>query len=242
MPILKVQNLVKKFGGVTAVNDVSFEVQKGEILGLIGPNGAGKTTCFNMIAGYMPVTEGRVIFNGQDVTNQKPYTLNARGLARTFQVVKPLTKLTVFDNVMVGCLSKSKNIKQARDKAQVVLERTNLESMQDVVAGALSIGNLKRLEVARALATEPSLLLVDEPMGGLTPSEVERAIELIRDINQDGVSIILIEHIMKAVMAVAQSIVVLQNGELIARGKPGDVVKDAQVIKAYLGDGYAAGR
>lgn len=241
-PILKVENLTKRFGGLTAVNSVSFEVQKGEILALIGPNGAGKTTCFNMIAGFMPVSEGTVVLNGQDVTGKKPYTLNALGLARTFQVVKPLPKLTVFDNVMVACLSKSRNIRQAREKAHAVLERTGLESMESSLAGALSIGNLKRLEVARAVATEPQLLLMDEPMGGLTPSEVERAIELIHEINQEGVSIIIIEHIMKAVMAVAQSIVVLQNGVPIARGKPEDVVKNEQVIKAYLGEGYAASR
>ncbi|NYT84375.1 ABC transporter ATP-binding protein [Pollutimonas harenae] len=242
MHILKVENLVKRFGGLAAVNGVSFEVKKGEILALIGPNGAGKTTCFNMIAGYMPPTEGRVSFNGKDVTGQKPYTLNAQGLARTFQVVKPLAKLSVFDNVMVACLSKSRNTKEAREKARVMLDRTNLAAMQDTLAGSLSIGNLKRLEVARALATQPTLLLMDEPMGGLTPAEVDKAIELIHEINRDGVSIVIIEHIMKAVMAVAHSIVVLQNGEPIARGKPEDVVKDEQVIKAYLGEGYAANR
>lgn len=242
MPILKVQNLVKRFGGLAAVNDVSFEVEKGKILALIGPNGAGKTTCFNMIAGFMPPTEGKVIFDGKDVTGHKPYTLNAHGMARTFQVVKPLAKLSVFDNVMVACLSKSKNIKHAREEAMAVLERTSMTSMQDTLAGALSIGNLKRLEVARALATKPTLLLIDEPMGGLTPSEVDHAIELIHTINSEGVSIVIIEHIMKAVMAVAHSIVVLQNGELIASGQPEDIVKDEQVIKAYLGEGYAASR
>lgn len=238
-PILKIEGLTKQFGGLTAVNNVSFEVKTGQVLALIGPNGAGKTTCFNMIAGFMPPTSGNVIFNGKDVTGQKPYLLNAQGVARTFQVVKPLSKLTVFDNVMVACLSKSKNIREARDKAAVVLERARLLDMADSLAGTLSIGNLKRLEVARAMATEPSLLLMDEPMGGLTPSEVERAIELIHDINREGVSIVIIEHIMKAVMAVAESIVVLQNGELIASGKPQEVVKDPQVIKAYLGEGHA---
>lgn len=242
MTILKVENLVKRFGGLAAVNNVSFEVKKGKILALIGPNGAGKTTCFNMIAGYMPPTEGQVIFDGKNVTGKKPYTLNAHGMARTFQVVKPLAKLSVFENVMVACLSKSANIKQAREHAMAMIERTKLSSMQDTLAGALSIGNLKRLEVARALATQPTLLLIDEPMGGLTPSEVDHAIELIHTINADGVSIVIIEHIMKAVMAVAHSIVVLQNGELIASGQPEEIVKDEQVIKAYLGEGYAASR
>lgn len=242
MYILEVDGLIKRFGGLAAVNNVSFKVERGHILALIGPNGAGKTTCFNMIAGAMPATEGRVRFNGQDVTGQKPYTLNMHGMARTFQVVKPLAKLTVFDNLMVACLSKSRNIKQARDKAAAVMDRTRLGELADHEAGLLSIGNLKRLEVARALATEPELLLMDEPMGGLTPPEVDQAIQLIRDINAQGVSIVLIEHIMKAVTAVAESIVVLQNGQVIATGEPAAVMNDENVIKAYLGDGYVASR
>ena len=242
MYILEVDNLLKRFGGLAAVNHVSFKVKRGEILALIGPNGAGKTTCFNMIAGAMPPTEGRVVFNGKEVTRHKPYDLNAHGMARTFQVVKPLAKLTVFDNLMVACLSKSRNIKEARAKAAQVMARTRLDELAGHEAGLLSIGNLKRLEVARALATEPELLLMDEPMGGLTPPEVDQAIELIRDINAQGVSIVLIEHIMKAVTAVADSIVVLHNGEIIAAGEPAMVMNDERVIKAYLGDGYVASR
>lgn len=242
MPILKVNNLVKKFGGLAAVNDVSFQLERGKILGLIGPNGAGKTSCFNMIAGHFSPTSGSVMFNNKDITGKKPYVLNQHGLARTFQIVKPLAKLTVFDNLMVACLSKSRNVKEARSKAEVVLVRTRLESLKDVLAGSLSIGSQKRLEVARALATEPELLLMDEPMGGLTPPEVDEAIELIKNINDQGVSIVLIEHIMKAVMAVSDSIVVLQNGEVISTGKPEEVVKQDRVIKAYLGEGYAASR
>jgi len=242
MYILEVDNLLKRFGGLAAVNNVSFKVKRGEILALIGPNGAGKTTCFNMIAGAMPLTEGRVLFNGRNVTGHKPYDLNAHGMARTFQVVKPLAKLTVFDNLMVACLSKSRNIKEARAKAGKVMARTRLDDLADHEAGLLSIGNLKRLEVARALATEPELLLMDEPMGGLTPPEVDQAIELIRDINAQGVSIVLIEHIMKAVTAVADAIVVLHNGQIIATGAPSSVMNDERVIKAYLGDGYVASR
>lgn len=242
MYILEVENLLKRFGGLAAVDNVSFKVKRGEILALIGPNGAGKTTCFNMIAGAMPPTSGRVVFNGRDVTRHKPYDLNAHGMARTFQVVKPLAKLTVFDNLMVACLSKSRNIKEAREKAQQVMTRTRLEALANHEAGLLSIGNLKRLEVARALATEPELLLMDEPMGGLTPAEVDQAIELIRDINAGGVSIVLIEHIMKAVTAVADSIVVLQYGQIIAMGEPAAVMNDERVITAYLGDGYVASR
>lgn len=242
MDILEVESLLKRFGGLAAVDNVSFKVKRGEILALIGPNGAGKTTCFNMIAGAMPPTSGRVIFNGNDVTRHKPYHLNAQGMARTFQVVKPLAKLTVFDNLMVACLSKSRNIREARAKAQQVMTRTRLETLADQEAGLLSIGNLKRLEVARALATEPQLLLMDEPMGGLTPAEVDKAIELILDINAHGISIVLIEHIMKAVTAVADSIVVLQYGKIIAMGEPAAVMNDERVIAAYLGDGYVASR
>lgn len=239
MSILIVEKLKKQFGGLTAVKSVSFEVEKGEILGLIGPNGAGKTTCFNMIAGSFPPTEGKVIFEGKEISGKRPYELNGLGIARTFQIVKPLAKLSVFDNIVVACLSKSKNVREARKKAEETLLKTNMEHLTYETAGSLSIGNQKRLEVARALATEPTLLLLDEPMGGLTPSEVDNAIELIKSINNEGVSIVLIEHIMKAVMAVSDSIVVLQNGEMISKGKPDEVVSDVNVIRAYLGEDYA---
>ena len=239
MSVLKVNNLVKRFGGLTAVKGVSFEVEKGEILGVIGPNGAGKTTCFNMIAGSFSPTEGNILFEGKEISGKRPYELNKYGIARTFQIVKPLANLTVLDNLVVACLSKSKNIKNARLNAEKVLNKVELEHLKGLKAGSLSIGNQKRLEVARALATDPTLLLLDEPMGGLTPSEVDKAIELIKQINQEGVTIVLIEHIMKAVMAVSDAIVVLQNGELIAQGKPQEVVQNENVINAYLGEDYA---
>lgn len=238
MSLLKIENLTKRFGGVTANENVSFSVTEGQILALIGPNGAGKTTCFNMIAGVFPPSEGVITFDGKNITGKKPFELNAMGIARTFQIVKPLGNLTVFDNLMVACLSKSKNIKEAREKAEEVMKFTRLTDLKDATAGKLSIGNLKRLEVARAIATKPRLLLMDEPMGGLTPSEVDGAIELIRQIRKNGVTIVIIEHIMKAVMAVSDAIVVLQNGKLIASGNPQDVVQNENVIKAYLGDGY----
>jgi len=241
MTILQVQNLVKRFGGLAAVDDVSFELAAGRILALIGPNGAGKTTCFNMIAGAFAPSGGRIMFDGQDVTGLPAWRLNRRGMARTFQIVKPLATLSVFDNLMVAGLSRSRNLRDARENAERVLERVGMTPLRDAAAGALSIGNLKRLEVARALATGPRLLLMDEPMGGLTPTEVERAISLIRDVNAQGVSVVLIEHIMQAVMAVADAIAVLHNGELIAQGAPQDVVRDERVVKAYLGEGYAAG-
>ncbi|GCL73300.1 MULTISPECIES: ABC transporter ATP-binding protein [Paenibacillus] len=238
MSLLKIDRITKRFGGVTANENISFDVKEGQILALIGPNGAGKTTCFNMIAGVFPPSEGKIYYDGQDITGKKPHELNAIGIARTFQIVKPLAKLTVFDNLMVASLAKSKNIKEAQEKAKEMLSFTHLESLQHIPAGQLSIGNLKRLEVARAIATRPKLLLMDEPMGGLTPSEVDEAIKLIHQIRTNGTTIVIIEHIMKAVMAVSDHIVVLQNGVMIANGDPKAVMNDETVIKAYLGDGY----
>lgn len=239
MSILKVDKLVKKFGGLTAVDQVSFEVERGEIFAIIGPNGAGKTTCFNMIAGTFPATSGSIIFDNQDIRGKKPHQLNRMGLARTFQIVKPLAKLTVYENVLVAGLSSSKHLQEAKTRAEVVLEKIGLDAYRDIPSGSLSIGNLKKLELARALATKPKLLLIDEPMGGLTPAEIDQLILLIKEINQEGVTIVIIEHIMRAVMALAERIAVLQNGRLIALGKPEEIVENEKVIKAYLGDAYA---
>lgn len=239
MSILKVDKLVKKFGGLTAVDQVSFEVERGEIFAIIGPNGAGKTTCFNMIAGTFPVTSGSILFDNQDIRGKKPHQLNRMGLARTFQIVKPLAKLTVYENVLVAGLSSSKHLQEAKTRAEVVLEKIGLDAYRDIPSGSLSIGNLKKLELARALATKPKLLLIDEPMGGLTPAEIDQLILLIKEINQEGVTIVIIEHIMRAVMALAERIAVLQNGRLIALGKPEEIVENEKVIKAYLGDAYA---
>lgn len=239
MSILKVDKLVKKFGGLTAVDQVSFEVERGEIFAIIGPNGAGKTTCFNMIAGTFPVTSGSILFDNQDIRGKKPHQLNRMGLARTFQIVKPLAKLTVYENVLVAGLSSSKHLQEAKTRAEEVLEKIGLDAYRDIPSGSLSIGNLKKLELARALATKPKLLLIDEPMGGLTPAEIDQLILLIKEINQEGVTIVIIEHIMRAVMALAERIAVLQNGRLIALGKPEEIVENEKVIKAYLGDAYA---
>lgn len=239
MSILKVDKLVKKFGGLTAVDQVSFEVERGEIFAIIGPNGAGKTTCFNMIAGTFPATSGSILFDNQDIRGKKPHQLNRMGLARTFQIVKPLAKLTVYENVLVAGLSSSKHLQEAKTRAEEVLEKIGLDAYRDIPSGSLSIGNLKKLELARALATKPKLLLIDEPMGGLTPAEIDQLILLIKEINQEGVTIVIIEHIMRAVMALAERIAVLQNGRLIALGKPEEIVENEKVIKAYLGDAYA---
>ncbi|MDQ0338141.1 branched-chain amino acid transport system ATP-binding protein [Caldalkalibacillus uzonensis] len=238
--MIKVEKLTKQFGGLKAVSDVSFEVKEGQILGLIGPNGAGKTTCFNMIAGALPPSSGTVFFKGQEITGLKPNKICHLGIARTFQIVKPLKKLTVKENILVGALSKSKDIKEARKKAEEVIQLTEIEDITDLKASDLSIGNLKRLEMARALATSPEVLLLDEPLGGLTTKEVENAVKMTRKINQSGVTIIIIEHIMKALMSMADYIVVLQNGIKISEGTPKEVSADPEVIKAYLGeDAYA---
>lgn len=234
--MMKVEGLTKRFGGLNAVSDVSFEVAKGELLGLIGPNGAGKTTCFNMIAGALKPTEGSVYYQGQNIVGLKPNQICQLGIARTFQIVKPLKRMTVAENILVAALNKAKNMNEAYRKVEETIELLELEDIQDLLASELSIGNLKRLEVARAVATSPKLLLLDEPLGGLTNKEVERAVEIIKKVNQSGVTIIIIEHIMKALMSMAERIVVLQNGMKIAEGTPKDIAQHPEVIKAYLGE------
>lgn len=234
--MMKVEGLTKRFGGLNAVSDVSFEVAKGELLGLIGPNGAGKTTCFNMIAGALEPTEGAVYYQGQNIVGLKPNQICQLGIARTFQIVKPLKRMTVAENILVAALNKAKNMNEAYRKVEETIELLELEDIQDLLASELSIGNLKRLEVARAVATSPKLLLLDEPLGGLTNKEVERAVEIIKKVNQSGVTIIIIEHIMKALMSMAERIVVLQNGMKIAEGTPKDIAQHPEVIKAYLGE------
>ncbi|MBO8172952.1 MAG: ABC transporter ATP-binding protein [Bacillaceae bacterium] len=240
MPMLQVKDLTKQFGGLTAVSKVSFSVNEGEVLGLIGPNGAGKTTCFNMIAGAMNPTKGQIEFEGQRIDGLQAHQISQKGIARTFQIVKPLRNLSVFDNVMIAALSKSKDISQAREIAQEVIDFTGIHDLAKKGAGELSIGNLKRLEVARALATLPRLLLLDEPMGGLNGKEVDQAIELILKINKSGKTVVIIEHIMKALMQVSDRIVVLAQGEKIAEGTPEAISKNEAVITAYLGEEYHA--
>lgn len=234
--MMKVEGLTKRFGGLNAVSDVSFEVAKGELLGLIGPNGAGKTTCFNMIAGALEPTEGAVYYQGQNIVGLKPNQICQLGIARTFQIVKPLKRMTVAENILVAALNKAKNMNEAYRKVEETIELLELEDIQDLLASELSIGNLKRLEVARAVATSPNILLLDEPLGGLTTKEVNQAVKIIKKVNQQGVTIIIIEHIMKALMSMAERIVVLQNGMKIAEGTPKDIAQHPEVIKAYLGE------
>jgi branched-chain amino acid transport system ATP-binding protein len=236
--MLQITSLTKRFGGLTAVKGFSCEVHKGEIVGMIGPNGAGKTTVFNMVSGFIRPNEGKVVFEGHDITRSRPDQICYLGLCRTFQIVKPFGNTTVLDNVVVGALARGRPIPNARARALEMVRLVGLYEYRNELAKSMTIGNRKRLEVARALATEPTLLLLDEPMGGLNPTEVKATMGLLRDIVQEGVTILLIEHVMQAIMNVSDRIVVLHHGEKIAEGEPRAIASDRRVIQAYLGEEY----
>ena len=236
--ILALERVTKRFGGLTAVADVSFTVPAGELLGIIGPNGAGKTTLFNVISGYYRPEGGRVVFHGHDVTGQPPHAICRLGLTRTFQLVKPFGNLSVTDNVMIGALTRLASVRAARVEAQRVVETCGLGAHADTRARALPIGLRKRLEVARALATGPRLLLLDEVMSGLNPTELAAMVELIRRLHAEGLTVIVIEHIMAAMMRLARRIVVLHHGETIAEGPPAAIAQDRRVVDAYLGEEF----
>jgi len=237
-PILELDRVTKRFGGLTAVSSASFTVRTGEILGIIGPNGAGKTTLFNVISGYYRPESGRVLLAGQDVTGQPPHAICRLGLTRTFQLVKPFGNLSVIDNVMIGALTRLPTVSSARLEAERVVEMCGLAAHAGGHARTLPIGLRKRLEVARALATRPRLLLLDEVMAGLNPTELAGIIELIRRLHADGLTLIVIEHIMAAMMRLAQRIVVLHHGEVIAEGVPAAITQDRRVVDAYLGEEF----
>jgi branched-chain amino acid transport system ATP-binding protein len=235
--MLRVDGISKSFRGLQAVSRASFEVPAGAIVALIGPNGAGKTTCFNMIAGVFAPDAGTIDFEGRNIQGLRPDQVCATGIGRTFQIVKPFTGLSVLDNVMVGSFLKERTAQGARRVALEVLKKLHLDSKADLPASSLTLPDRKRLEVARALATRPKLLLLDEVMAGLRPTECDMMVEVFRDLNRsDGLTILLIEHVMRAVMALAQNIVVLHHGEIIARGAPAEVVRDAAVLECYLGE------
>jgi branched-chain amino acid transport system ATP-binding protein len=242
--ILQVNGVSKNFGGLQALLKVSFDLPQGQILGLIGPNGAGKTTLFNVINGVYPPTAGEIIFNGENITGMEPYYLAQRGLARTHQIVKPLNDLTVIENVMVGaCFGREgHNLKEARNIASEVLEFVGLANRSSQLAASLNVAQKKRLEMARALASRPYLLLLDEVLAGLNPSEISTMVETIRKIRQQGVTIIMIEHVMHAVMTVSERMIVLDYGQQIAEGTPDEVAANEKVIQAYLGDPKMAER
>jgi len=230
----------KSFGGLKAVSQVSFEMNAGEILGIIGPNGAGKTTLFNTITGFLRVESGEIWFNGEKIIGLKPHQICQKGMVRTFQLVKPFLEMTVLENVLVAALNRAKTIKEAREKAMRTIELVGLKEKKDTLAAGLTLGHRKRLELARTLATEPKLLLLDEVMAGLTPTEVDALIRLLQDVNHRGITILLIEHVMRGLMALSKRVVVLNYGQKIAEGVPHEIVKDRQVIEAYLGEEFAS--
>ncbi len=238
--LLVVRNLVKRFGGLTAVDHVSFELPAGRILGVIGPNGSGKTTLFANVSGFQTPNEGQVVFDGHDITGRRPSDICSLGIARTFQIVQPFAGLSVFENVVTGALRGGRTgLPEAREKAAEVIRLCGLAPVADQLAGALPIAGRKRLEVARALATRPKLLLLDEVMAGLRPTEVDQAVELVFAIRDSGVTVILVEHLMRAVMALCEELMVLQQGKLIARGEPRAVCDMPEVIRAYFGESAA---
>jgi branched-chain amino acid transport system ATP-binding protein len=239
-PLLEVRGVSRRFGGVAANDDVSLDVRRGEILGLIGPNGAGKSTLFNIIAGAIPPSSGRIVLDGTDVTALSAPARCIAGIARTFQVVRSFESMTVLENVMVGSLARTGNARQARAAALAVIAATGLSARTAASARELTPAEKRRLEVARALATEPRLLLLDEVLTGLTPAEAQRGVELIRQIRDTGVTIVMVEHVMEVVMPLVDRVVVLDLGRVLAEGRPDAIVRDARVIAAYLGDRYVA--
>ena len=237
-PIIEVQHITKRFKGLTAVKDVSFSIREGAITGMIGPNGAGKSTTFNMICGYYPPTEGRIFFKGQDITDKKAHEYTNMKIARTFQIMKPLKNLSVLENVVASCYfghAAARSEREARERAMEILEFTGLFDKRHILSKDMGTPDQKRLEMARALATKPELLFLDENMAGLNPAETEAAIELIRQINRSGVTIFLIEHIMQAVVSLCEEVIVLHHGEKIAEGTPEQVMNDPYVMEVYLG-------
>jgi len=238
MLLIRLDGVTKNFGGLKAVSGLGFGVKKGEIVGLIGPNGAGKTTVFNLVTGFLRPDQGRIDFDGHSLLGLKPHEVCQLGITRTFQIVKPFSGLTVLENVMIGVFHLTKNVRVARKGALEALDFLKITHLKDKKASSLTISNRKQLEIARALAIQPKLLLLDEPMGGMNPIEAENMVSEINKVRESGITIIIIEHVMKAVMSLSDRVVVLHHGEKIAEGTPQEVTKNQEVITAYLGEDY----
>jgi branched-chain amino acid transport system ATP-binding protein len=239
MTILEVENLSKDFGGLRALANVTFALEEGSILGLIGPNGSGKTTLFNVITGFLRPTSGRVIFGGDDITGNAPYKACKAGIARTFQLNKPFSNMTVLENVMVGLLNGKepvRSMKDARAESEAILETTGLAEKRLMRSGRLGLVDRKRVELARALGAKPKLLLLDEMMTGLNLREIEDVMKLVQEIRNSGTTVIVVEHVMKAVLGISDRVIVLSAGKKIFEGTPREVINDKQVIEAYLGE------
>jgi branched-chain amino acid transport system ATP-binding protein len=232
---LVIRGLNKRFGGLRAVQDVSFSVQENETVALIGPNGAGKTTSFHLMTGFHRPDSGSVLAFGREIVGLKPHDICALGLARTFQVAKPFGAMTVLDNVMTGAFLRDRHVATAREKAREAIEFVGLAAREQTAAKDLTTIDQRRLEMARALATQPKILLLDEVMAGLNPAEIDQAVALVGKLSQRGLTIVIVEHVMRAIMAVARHIVVLDHGQKIAEGNPKQIVENPEVVRAYLG-------